>query len=79
MQRVKKVLKLMMRHLSRKYPMMHLRTVQFMVSVKCRSLVGLPEYSLIVGLPEYGLMCHQQHIALPLQLHHHWLKPEQQF
>ena len=70
MQRVKKVLKLMMRHLSRKYPMMHLRTVQFMVSVKSRSLVGLPEY---------GLMCHQQHIALPLQLHHHWLKPEQQF
>ena len=49
MQRVKKVLKLMMRHLSRKYPMMHLRTVQFMVSVKSRSLVGLPEY---------GLMCH---------------------
>ena len=32
-----------------------------------------------IGLPEDGLMRHKQDIALPLQLHHHRLKPEQWF
>ena len=45
--------------------------------LECLNPDGLAKYS--IGSPEDGLMCHQQHVALPLQLHHHWLKPEQQF